>query len=48
MQRVWKTLTVDPVLRGQPADGYILGKMTAIPETIKAGRPKLFLNLIQS
>ena len=32
---VRKTVTVEPVLRGQPADGYILDKVTVEPETIK-------------
>ncbi len=43
---VRKTLTVDPVLRGQPADGYILGKMTAIPETIKVAGAQTLLKTL--
>lgn len=43
---VRKTVTVEPILRGQPADGYILGEITVDPETIKlAGAQTLLKNL---
>lgn len=32
---VRKTVTVEPVVRGKPADGYVLGEVTVEPETIK-------------
>ncbi|MDY0095741.1 MAG: CdaR family protein [Candidatus Vecturithrix sp.] len=43
---VRKTLTVEPVLRGQPADGYILGEMTVIPETIKVAGAQTLLKTL--
>lgn len=43
---VRKTVTVEPVLRGQPDDGYVLGEVLVQPETIKLSGAQTLLKTI--
>jgi len=43
---VLKVLTVEPVVRGKPVDGYVLGEVVAIPKTVKVtGAQSLLKNV---